>query len=77
MGYGVGMRWLPLALLLAGCAPQIGTASASGGIVKNYGWTPNQALEMAQKHCGQFGRDAVVTSENDLQDHMTFRCVER
>lgn len=73
------MRWIVFApLVLAGCAaPQIGAASSSGGIVKNYGWTPNQALELAQKHCAQYGKDAVVTSENDMQDHMTFRCVTR
>ena len=71
------MRWLILALLLAGCAPSLGQVSASGGIVKNYGWTPNQALAVAQEHCAKYGRDAVITSENDLQDHMTFRCVAR
>lgn len=72
------MRFAPaLVLLLCACAPQVGAASASGGIIKNYGWTPNQALALAQKHCDKFGRDAVITSENDLQDHMTFRCVAR
>lgn len=71
------MRLLALALLLSGCAPQVGAASASGGIIKNYGWTPNQALELAQQHCAKYGKDAVVTSENDLQDHMTFQCVAR
>jgi hypothetical protein len=66
-----------LMLLLCSCAPEVGAASASGGIIKNYGWTPNQALSLAQAHCDKFGKDAVVTSENDLQDHMTFRCVAR
>jgi hypothetical protein len=71
------MRVLLLVLVLGGCAPAVGQSSASGGIIKNYGWTPNGALALAQKHCDTFGKDAVVTSENDLQDHMTFRCVKR
>jgi hypothetical protein len=71
------MRVLLLALLVSGCAPAIGSASEGGGIVKNYGWTPNHALDLAQAHCAKYGKDAVVTSENDLQDHMTFRCVAR
>jgi hypothetical protein len=72
------MRVVVLALLLAGCAgPTIGMASESGGIVDHYGWVPNKALAVAQAHCAKYGRDAVVTSENDLQDHMTFNCVKR
>lgn len=71
------MRVIILALLLSGCAPALGQVSASGGIVKNYGWTPNGALAVAQAHCDKYGRDAVVTSENDLQDHLVFRCVDR
>jgi hypothetical protein len=73
------MRWIVFApLLLAGCAaPQIGAASASGGIVKNYGWKPNASLELAQAHCAKYGKDAVISSENDMQDHMTFVCVRR
>lgn len=64
-------------ILVSACAPSLGTVSASGGIVKNYGWTPNQALAIAQKHCDKYGKDAVVTSQNDLQDNMTFQCVAR
>lgn len=70
-------RTLLIGLLLCGCAPTLGQVSSSGGIVKNYGWTPNRALAEAQRHCEKYGRDAVVTSQNDLQDNMTFRCVER
>lgn len=64
-------------LALSACAPALGTVSSSGGIVKNYGWTPNQALAIAQKHCEKYGKDAVVTSQNDWQDNMTFQCVPR
>jgi hypothetical protein len=72
------MRWPLLVLLLSGCAgPHLTSGSASGGIVSSYGWQPNKALEVAQKHCAEFGKDAVVTSENDLQDHMIFQCVKR
>lgn len=71
------MKRVVLALLVAGCAPTLGQVSPSGGIVKNYGWTPNQALAQAQAHCEKFGRDAIVTSQNDLQDNMTFQCVDR
>lgn len=70
-------RAVLLALALSACAPTLGQVSSSGGIVKNYGWTPNQALAIAQKHCERYGRDAIVTSQNDMQDNMTFRCVER
>ena len=66
-----------LAALVAGCAPTVGQVSPSGGIIKNYGWTPNQSLELAQKHCAQYGKDAIVTHQNDLQDNMTFQCVAR
>ena len=71
------MRIVVLALLIAGCAPTVGQVSPSGGIIKNYGWTPNKALAVAQAHCDKYGRDAVVTSQNDLQDNMAFRCVNR
>lgn len=63
------------ALSLAGCAPSLGAATPAGGIVNHYGWQPNEALAQAQKHCAKYGKNAVVTSENDLQDHMTFQCV--
>jgi hypothetical protein len=66
-----------LVLLLAGCAPQIGAATASGGIVKSYGWQPGHSLELAQKHCDKYGKDAVISAENDWQDHMIFQCVRR
>lgn len=66
------------ALVIGGCTtPHIGQASSSGGIVKSYGWQPNKALAVAQAHCERFGRNAVVTSQNDLQDNMTFQCVAR
>lgn len=68
---------LAAALGLAGCVPSLGYANSSGGIIKNYGWTPNQALAEAQKHCEKFGKDAVVTAQNDWQDNMTFQCVAR
>jgi hypothetical protein len=64
-------------LALSACAPSLGAANASGGIIKNYGWTPNQALAVAQQHCEKYGKDAIVTSQNDLQDNMTFQCVPR
>lgn len=69
------MRIVALALLLAGCAsPHVTSANPAGGIVSSYGWQPNKALAEAQAHCSKFGKNAVVTSENDLQDHMTFEC---
>lgn len=79
MAFGVWgtMRAVLIALLLTGCVPAVGQVSASGGIVKNYGWTPNKALAVAQAHCAKYGKDAVVTVENDLQDQMAFRCVTR
>ena len=72
------MRVVLLALLLAGCTtPHLTAANSSGGIVSSYGWQPNRSLEIAQEHCSKFGKDAVIQSENDAQDHMTFRCVSR
>jgi len=66
------------ALALAGCTtPHLGQASPSGGIVNSYGWQPNKALAVAQAHCEKHGKDAIVTSQNDLQDNMTFQCVAR
>ena len=63
------------ALSLSACAgPHLTAATPAGGIVSSYGWQPNKALEIAQSHCAQSGKSAVVTSENDLQDHMTFEC---
>lgn len=72
------MRTLVLglcALPLAACAPNIGAATPAGGIVKSYGWQPNKALEVAQVHCQKFGKNAIVTSQNDLQDNTTFQCI--
>ena len=69
------MRAIVVALLLAGCAgPHLTSATPAGGIVSSYGWQPNKALQVAQAHCASLGKSAVVTSENDLQDHMTFEC---
>lgn len=69
------MRVILLALILAGCTgPHVTAATPAGGIVSSYGWQPNTSLALAEKHCVQFGKHAVVTSENDLQDHMTFEC---
>lgn len=69
------MRVVLLALLVAGCSsPHLSAVTPAGGIVSSYGWQPNTALSIAQSHCAKFGKSAVVTSENDLQDHMTFEC---
>jgi hypothetical protein len=63
------------ALSLSACAgPHLTAATPAGGIVSSYGWQPNKALLIAQDHCAKSGKSAVVTSENDLQDHMTFEC---
>lgn len=65
-----------LFLALAACAgPHITSATPAGGIVSSYGWQPNKALSIAQSYCAKMGKSARVSSENDLQDHMTFECV--
>jgi hypothetical protein len=67
-----------VALSLSACAgPHLTAATPAGGIVSSYGWQPNKSLMIAQAHCEKFGKAAVVSSENDLQDHMTFQCVAR
>lgn len=64
-----------VAVSLSACAgPHLTAATPAGGIVSSYGWQPNKALLIAQDHCAKSGKSAVVTSENDLQDHMTFEC---
>jgi len=63
-----------LALSLSACAPRLGAATPAGGIVSSYGWQPNASLEIAERHCQKFGKSAVVTSQNDWQDNMTFEC---
>jgi hypothetical protein len=63
-------------LLLAACAgPHVTSATPAGGIVSSYGWQPNKALQLANQECAKHGKAAVVTSENDAQDHMTYECV--
>jgi hypothetical protein len=63
-------------LLLAGCStPHITSATPAGGIVSSYGWQPNKSLQVAQDYCSKLGKSARISSENDLQDHMTFECV--
>ena len=70
------MRTIFMALLLAGCAgPHVTSATPAGGIVSSYGWQPNKALQIAQAECAKHGKDARVSSQNDLQDNMTFDCV--
>ena len=67
-----------VALSLGGCAsvtPHITSATPAGGIVSSYGWRPNKALELAEAYCQQHGKHARVSSQNDLQDNMTFDCV--
>lgn len=61
-------------LSLAACAPRLGAGTPAGGIVSSYGWQPNTSLLIAQEYCAKFGKSAVVTSQNDLQDNMTFEC---
>jgi hypothetical protein len=63
-------------LMLAGCAgPHVTSSTPAGGIVSSYGWQPNKALQIANAECARYGKAARVTSENDLQDHMTYACV--
>lgn len=69
-------RYALLALTLTGCAgPHITVATPAGGIVSSYGWQPNKALMVAQAYCAKLGKSARVSSQNDLQDQMTFDCV--
>ena len=71
------MRWIVLAALpLAGCVtPAVTSATPAGGIVSSYGWQPNKSLELADAHCRKHGKRARVSSQNDLQNNMTFDCV--
>jgi hypothetical protein len=63
-------------LLVGGCSgPHLTSTTPAGGIVSSYGWQPNKALQIAQNYCAKLGKSARVSSENDLQDHMTFECV--
>lgn len=62
--------------MLAGCAgPHIVSATEAGGIVGSYGWKPGKALQIAEAYCQKRGKHARVSSQNDLQDNMTFDCV--
>jgi len=66
------------ALSLSACAsvtPHITSATPAGGIVSSYGWQPNKALMVADEYCQRYGKHARVSSQNDLQDNMTFDCV--
>jgi len=67
------------ALSLSACAsvtPHITSATPAGGIVSSYGWQPNKSLMLAEQHCQQYGKHARVSSQNDLQNNMTFDCIE-
>jgi outer membrane biogenesis lipoprotein LolB len=68
---------LSAVVLLAACAPKLAAGTEAGGIVGSYGWQPAQALQEAQKHCEKYGKAARVSSQNDLQDNMTFDCVPK
>ena len=60
---------------LAGCAPGVISGTEAGGIVGHYGFQPGKSLQLANAHCEKFGKAARVSSQNDLQDNMTFDCV--
>jgi hypothetical protein len=62
------------ALSLSACAPHMSGATPAGGIVTNYSGASQQALQIAQAHCQQYGKNAVVTSQNVWDDNMTFEC---
>lgn len=63
-------------LSLAACAgPHVTSATVAGGIVSSYGWQPNKALQLANQECSKYGKSARISSENDLQDHLTYDCV--
>ena len=64
-----------VALLVSGCAPGVISGTEAGGIVGHYGWQPGKSLQLANAHCEKFGKAARVSSQNDLQDNMTFDCV--
>lgn len=66
---------LSTVLLMSCASPRVISGTEAGGIVGSYGWKPAQALQEAQKHCAQHGKNARVSSQNDLQDNMTFDCV--
>jgi hypothetical protein len=71
------MRIVAFAFLaLAGCStPHLSSTTPAGGIVSGYGWQPNKSLQIAQQYCASIGKNARVSSQNDLQDQMAFDCV--
>ena len=77
--YAIRMRLILLAALpLSACAsvtPHVTSATPAGGIVSSYGWQPNRALQVAEAYCVTQSRHARVSSQNDLQDKMSFDCV--
>lgn len=63
-------------LSLSACmGPHVTASTEAGGIISSYGWQPNKALEVANRECAKYGKSARISSENDLQDHMTYDCV--
>lgn len=63
---------------LSACAgPHIVSATEAGGIVGSYGWQPGKSLAVADAYCAKYGKAARVSSQNDLQDNMTFDCVAK
>lgn len=70
------MRGLIIAamLLLASCANLI-EATPAGGVLKVTGNKTGSALKIAQAHCSQYGKNARISSQNMLNNTVTFDCV--
>ena len=65
------------AVLLVGCGgPRIEWSNERGGIVTYAGSTEEQAMDVADDHCGKSGRKARVSNLNAADAKVTFDCVK-
>lgn len=69
---------LPLALVLASCAPSLTMANEAGGTVNQAGSMGNdRAFKLAEDHCAKYGKTAKVVSKTVLVKSMRFECVAK
>ncbi len=62
------------ALIVAGCAPTLKASNERGGVIKEYSLSRATTFALAEKHCQQFGRHAVITDTDPLESVVSFEC---
>lgn len=73
------MRYLPILLLLTGCATSSVYSNETGGVVSVRGVVNQQrkGMEAAEVACAKYGKSAHYVSMNDIHATLSYECAGR